>query len=554
MFLAKRGGVVSGGSRLPGGIHDVRTAEPDMRTTETASRHQSGKERRFDKMKTLPPRHSFFRHFIDLAHANRINPLPSNFWNGMTENKGRSIFIYPLLIATTFVLSRLLFYISGVRFDASGLDWYWQYLDVELLKTDLLRSVFYQHSQPPLFNLFLGLVLKLFPDSYASVFALTYKGFSLILYYTLFRVLRRLRLKPWIAYLAATLFMLTPTVVLYENWLFYTWPVAVLLMSAAYQLLLYEQTRRTKFALLYIASITVACLTRSMFHPVYFILAVIPILLLDSRPRVKISIVSGIALILIGSIFLKNFLLFGFFGSSSWMGMNLWKIAPIGEKSEQLADSGVTRLEPFSAIGDYPEAYRSVPESYAAVPAVAAELKQNGKPNLNHYGYLAVSKAYGSESIELIKRDPGGYLGIVLKAWGLYISPASDYPLLKPANINALGKYSKLAAPNASLFLIPAGLILTLLFFLICIVPRSRGGPRVQEWAFSTFCVGTVFYVAILGNFMEHGENMRFRVQTDPLLYVAALFALLHFSRFLYDLCSEKPHLSFFFRPGQKGR
>ena len=40
---------------------------------------------------------------------------------------------------------------------------------------------------------------------------------------------------------------------------------------------------------------------------------------------------------------------------------------------------------------------------------------------------------------------------------------------------------------------------------------------------FFLFCAGTVFYVALLGNMLEHGENMRFRVQTDPLLYLAAL-------------------------------
>ena len=36
-----------------------------------------------------------------------------------------------------------------------------QYLDPLLLKSDLLKSLFYLHSQPPIFNLFLGIVLKL---------------------------------------------------------------------------------------------------------------------------------------------------------------------------------------------------------------------------------------------------------------------------------------------------------------------------------------------------------------------------------------------------------
>jgi len=47
-----------------------------------------------------------------------------------------------------------------VRFDASTLPWLWQFLDPEWLRTDLPRSL-WLHAQLPLFNAFLGIVLKL---------------------------------------------------------------------------------------------------------------------------------------------------------------------------------------------------------------------------------------------------------------------------------------------------------------------------------------------------------------------------------------------------------
>src|SRR5580658_543113 len=56
--------------------------------------------------------------------------------------------------------SRAVARISGLRFDATALDWGWQQLDTRLLKERLFESLFYLHAQPPLFNLFLGLVLK----------------------------------------------------------------------------------------------------------------------------------------------------------------------------------------------------------------------------------------------------------------------------------------------------------------------------------------------------------------------------------------------------------
>ena len=65
-----------------------------------------------------------------------------------------------LALAASFAAAHLIYYALGVRFDNTSLAWYWQYLDPELLKSRLLESVFYMHSQPPLFNLFLGAVLK----------------------------------------------------------------------------------------------------------------------------------------------------------------------------------------------------------------------------------------------------------------------------------------------------------------------------------------------------------------------------------------------------------
>jgi hypothetical protein len=73
------------------------------------------------------------------------------------------------VIVAVFVASRIAAYAAGIRFDADPLTWYWQYIDTVLLKERLLESLYYLHSQPPLFNLLLGVTLKAFPTSYATV-------------------------------------------------------------------------------------------------------------------------------------------------------------------------------------------------------------------------------------------------------------------------------------------------------------------------------------------------------------------------------------------------
>ena len=89
-----------------------------------------------------------------------------------------------------FVLSRAVYFAAGVRFDAQPLEHFFQFLDPELMKHRLLESLYYMHTQPPGFNLMVGLVVKLFPDSYAPVLQAIYLlcGFSLC--FTLCRLLR----------------------------------------------------------------------------------------------------------------------------------------------------------------------------------------------------------------------------------------------------------------------------------------------------------------------------------------------------------------------------
>ncbi|HEX9103253.1 MAG TPA: hypothetical protein VF997_13670, partial [Polyangia bacterium] len=77
--------------------------------------------------------------------------------------------LFGLVAVVACVLgSRLLYRARGVRFSADPVDYYIQFLDPALLRHDLLRSLFYMRDQPPGFNGFVGVVLKLFPVHYAE--------------------------------------------------------------------------------------------------------------------------------------------------------------------------------------------------------------------------------------------------------------------------------------------------------------------------------------------------------------------------------------------------
>ena len=90
----------------------------------------------------------------------RTSPTRSASEPGRPRNRGPAHPIAVLVVC--FAASRAGFWLAGVRMDFTPLTLgSEQLLAVRLLKGQLLTSVWYLHSQPPLFNLYCGLLLHL---------------------------------------------------------------------------------------------------------------------------------------------------------------------------------------------------------------------------------------------------------------------------------------------------------------------------------------------------------------------------------------------------------
>ena len=117
--------------------------------------------------------------------------------------------VHSVIIMLTFFVSRFLFFLKGGSFLAQPLNFALQYLDPALLKEDLLRSLFYLHSQPPLFNLLLGIGLKISPDP-GLTYAALFKTAGLLLPLAFYGILAGLGIRRGAALAAAIFLCLTP--------------------------------------------------------------------------------------------------------------------------------------------------------------------------------------------------------------------------------------------------------------------------------------------------------------------------------------------------------
>ena len=344
-----------------------------------------------------------------------------------------------IIILAVFIASRLIFSFMGGAFIAKPLSFAMQYLDPVLLKNDLLQSLFYLHSQPPLFNLMLGLILKM-SQVPALSYSILFKTAGALVPLALYGTLSAIGVKRLTALLVTIVFMLNPTLILYENLLYYSYIETFYIALAIFSLTCWGRERKNSSLALFWTFLLCLGLTRSVFHPVFFLLtgAVITWYLwrrAAAKPLaetfLRSCIIVVIPLILLCS---KNAAVFGFFGTSSWEGMNLWTKANtlVTEQLEELHAKGIVsifaikaELRAFQPIQHYlgASALNKIP---CHVPADCRPTKSTGYPNFNHSGYIIVSQQLLRDALSLIRREPARFLFDTLGSYSLTLWHSSD--------------------------------------------------------------------------------------------------------------------------------
>lgn len=452
-------------------------------------------------------------------------------------------------ISFMFMVAQMLYVAVGVRFDAFSLVWAWHYLDPELLRTRLLESIWYLHSQPPLFNLFLGTVLKLAPGSAGLAFQIVYLGLGLSLYLAVFGLLRSLAVSRSLALLVSSLFMISPSFVLYEHWLYYTFPIATLLTASAWLLQRFLTTGQSRYAWALYTTLALICGMRSLFHLGYYLIvgASLPALLPHYRRKLWLAIlIPGLCLSL---VYVKNFVLFGEFSASSWFGMSLWKISGRQLPRAQLEQwvnegklSPVSLIEVYSEPETYPAQYRSA-NPYPEIPALSEMDKSTGKKNLNHFSIIAVAGQYQRDAVYVLRHAPQGFLiGVAGASFG-YFKTSSDLEFIeqnkqKIAHMDTLYNYlfyGKIPYNILESGLVPIASDKPQFFFLFLLLGlpllwinglrlAARGSVRLRFDRGQRLVIGylccNIFYVALISSLFEIGENNRIRFSTDPLSIV----------------------------------
>jgi len=464
-----------------------------------------------------------------------------------------------LVIVGVFVVSRVVALVAGVRYDDGLLHNAYQLLDVRLLHDDPIMSIFYLHSQPPLFNALAAAVVQLPAGAVRPVLALGWAAAGLATALLMYATMVRLGVRTSLAAGIVCVYLLAPETLLTESWFFYSQLQMLLSALMLYALARFAASKRTADGVLFTVSVAALVLLRASLHPVLMIVIFVIVwrqLRLGGR---QLALIAVVPLLVVGAWSVKNVAVFDSWTNSTWAGMNLSYLARAGvtqARCEQLVADRVVSADACQKAFRPPSAYTARfprPKGYG-VAATDRLTKSTGQPNFNASIYIDVAARYQHDAIELLRR--GGLPAITraeLAAYTAWAQPGDDslqlrtlrrpisgyadwfdrLVLLRPVATgwNDPARFTASAGPFPWGDALGSVSYTLLALFGFAIYGGVAGWRRGRSRLPALQCVCTVGLVVLLssvvvGNALDYRENNRFRVEVGPVTLVLAAVGL----------------------------
>jgi hypothetical protein len=496
-------------------------------------------------------------------------PVPAAAPSRATTRLGRVRVRTATLLLATFAVSRAVYWLLGVRFDASAISGrqgtgLLQLLDVRLLRTDLASSIWHLHSQPPLFNLYCGVLLHLPAGSRAPVAWLSFMGIGLLLVASTHQLLRELGATSFVATAVAVLVAVSPTYELYENFLFYAYPSAAFLTASGWMCARFLRTRQLRWGVGFTSTVTVVALTNSTYELPWVALAAAALVIVCWRAMGRRVLLALLPLLVFVGWLLRTEAMFGTFTTSSWLGMNLSNLTvrpaqqhgQLGPLEAQGTLDRYAGTEPWQPVSYYVPARDPAPHP-TGIPALDLPTNENGQPNLNNSVYLQVSSRLLADDLRYIRARPGQYLSNATVGAMVWFAPPDQYAVVyrdwrhvrfltdtvdrvvgwQPADgvDTTFADYGvTLRHPEAAQLSYSSLLEYTVLLLctpaVVALRRRRLGAARVGALV---FVWATIVYAFVLTSLVDVGENNRFRVELGALPFALSVVVGLELIRIL---------------------
>lgn len=450
-------------------------------------------------------------------------------------------------LSLAFVASRVLAYVAGLRMNFV-LEWMWL-ADPAELRGRLVHTLLYFHAMPPGMNALTGLFLKLGGAHAATLALVGFATCSLVLVNSLFYLGRALGLHQAVAFGLALAFSLSPPALFFDHLYLYESPVVALIGLSAALFLHAERAPSFRRWLGFFLCCAVLGFIRSTFHLFWFIALLGLTVYLVARParRMVLTAALGPALLL-SSLYLKNWALFGFFGAFSEAPLNFNLVTthelPRDVRSAWIAEGKLSRFAGVDVFAG-PRAYLPF-FPRAENPAYPPELSRlerptSGAPNYNHWFYLAAMPERRRDAIVYLRERPSDYFHTISEGFVALFSPTTRWhpgdrfnaPTPHDQHRAVIGGYEVLY--NRLLHRFPFKPFGWYVFLPLILAETARRAVALRRasdaesqarGAFLCFALFQVGYVLVASTLFSLKESARYRYQIEPLLWLLTALAV----------------------------
>jgi hypothetical protein len=453
-----------------------------------------------------------------------------------------------LLLSAIFAISRGIYYALGVRFDADPRQTYWQIIDPALLRDAPWQSLFYLRTQLPGFNIYIAAITHLFPRHSTAAFQATYLAMGLILAVCLFLLLDRLGLNRPISVLIAAVCAISPVTVLYENWLFYEYPIAVLLCVSALFLHRYAAGHSRIDGIMFFTSLALIGLLRVIYHLFWFALIAALLIYVLPRCRRRTALCAAAPGALLFLVYLKSLVLFGLWmpGSDVYGGFSLATLTSGSLSRDVLAAMVAEKTISPILLHDFTfedeKLLRVVPiPPRTGIGILDERVKSTGSINMDSLWMAVVGKQLRQDGLALLRSQPAATLRTIRQNIERYFLPADIgwpfggsphpnqqvlSPLLKSFDLLVSGKFSARNIALISWIATPVLLWFGLrrsVRWLKRVMRRPYGNARNLT---IVFVFANIAYLTAIAIFYASADQNRYLFEVFP-LFAALLGSLI---------------------------
>lgn len=312
------------------------------------------------------------------------------------------------LLLIFFVFKVITLFALNINAVPEDLGVRWQILYTDLLKSNLLSSLYNMHYQPPLWNLIYGIFIKIFGTDF-NILAKCIHYFnifiSIISIYYFYKISEFLKLNSYQLKITFFIFFIfSPGYLFYETITHYTHLTTLLFAQLTYFFLRFSNDRSLKFEIIIYAVSLILVYTWTAFsHPLFIVTIYLGIIFIKFKDNITRSFLIFIISVLISIIpSIKNKIKFDVFANSSWAGLQIIQVLQDWDNFDKCNFAIKDRLKEENKFK------KKYPQINIDHPSLTGPLS-----GYNHIAFIEIAKECTKIGLDKVKKDPLYFLSKV---------------------------------------------------------------------------------------------------------------------------------------------